>query len=128
MAYQAIDFPSLKLRHGFRVETSSPINVIGNFAREYRIQRYSQAKNVFIFPARNLTWTDWQVLKTFFEQVGWERDSFRFTRPDNGEVVTARLLNIPSVEIVTLKSDNTPGIVSVSEIQLTQLLNEPTVG
>ena len=54
MAYQNVNFPTMKLLQGFRVETQTPTVVVSNYGREYRINRFTQEKNVFTFPSRNL--------------------------------------------------------------------------
>jgi len=124
MAYQNVNFPAMKLLQGFRVETQTPTVVVSNYGREYRINRFTQEKNVFTFPSRNLRYADWITIYNFLDSVGWQRDSFNLVRPDNGQSVKVRLVMPPSMEIVALSSTNTPTMVLVSDIQLMQVFNE----
>ena len=50
MAYQNIDFPELKLFHGYVNVRTRPTTIVSNFAKEYRISRYSNTKRI---------WTGW---------------------------------------------------------------------
>lgn len=124
MAYQNINFPTMKLRHGFTVEVEAPTVVLGNYAKEYRINRFANEKLRFNFPGRNLTFADWTTIYNFLDGVGWMRDSFNLVRPDTGATVKVRLATIPSMQVVALTATNTPQIVSVSDIQLVQVFNE----
>lgn len=124
MAYQNINFPTMKLVQGFRVETMAPTVVISNYAKEYRINRNANEKNMFTFTGRNLRFADWTTIYNFLDGVGWIRDSFNLIRPDTGVSVKVRLMSPPSMEIVALTSTNTPSIVAVSDIQFVQVFNE----
>ena len=124
MAYQNVNFPTMKLLQGFRVETQTPTVVVSNYGREYRINRFTQEKNVFTFPSRNLRYADWITIYNFLDSVGWQRDSFNLVRPDTGQSVKVRLVMPPSMEIVALSANNTPTMVLVSDIQLMQVFNE----
>ena len=124
MAYQNVNFPTMKLLQGFRVETQAPTVVVSNYGREYRINRFTQEKNVFTFPSRNLRYADWITIYNFLDGVGWQRDSFNLIRPDTGQSVKVRLVMPPSMEIVALSSTNAPTMVLVSDIQLMQVFNE----
>lgn len=124
MAYQNINFPTLKLVHGFITETDLPVKVLSNFAKEYRISRFSTPKKTFKFQSRNLTYADWSTIESFLNTVKWETDSFNFTIPGTATTVKVRLDGIPEVQIVALNSNGTPKIVSVSDIKLIQVFNE----
>jgi hypothetical protein len=124
MAYQNISFPTIKLVHGFTVETESPTVVVTNFAKEYRIKRFSQEKQKYIFPGRNLAYADWLTIKSFFDTVGWQRDSFNLTIPGGVLVTKVRLDSLPTVTFVALNNSNVPTMVSISDIILKQVFNE----
>lgn len=124
MAYQNINFPTMKLVQGFRVETQAPTVIVSNYAKEYRINRFANEKNVFTFASRNLQFSDWTTIYSFLDGVGWQRDSFNLVRPDTGVSIKVRLAEIPSMEVVALTSTNTPSIVAISDIQLVQVFNE----
>ena len=124
MAYQNISFPTLKLLHGFSIDTNSPTTVVTNFAKEYRIKRFASEKRTFKFPGRNISYTDWNTLKAFFDLVGWQRDSFNLTIPGTGTTVKVRLDSTPSVQYIALNQSNVPTIVSISDISLIEVFNE----
>lgn len=124
MAYQNITFPTLKLVHNLVIERERPTTIISNFAKEYRISRFANTKATYIFPSRNLTLSDWTTIRTFFETVGWERDSFNFTIPGTATVIKVRLSGNPSATVVALDSSNVASMVNVSEIRLKQVFNE----
>ena len=124
MAYQNISFPTMKLVHGFSIETDYPVSVVSNFAKEYRISRYTNAKNYFRFQARNLTAADWSTIASFISTVNGTKDSFNFTVPGTSTTVKVRLDKVPDVQYVALNSDGTPKIVAISEIKLIQVFNE----
>lgn len=124
MAYQNISFPTLKLLHGFTIETDSPVTVVTNFAKEYRIKRHDGNKRTFVFQSRNLSYTDWTTLKTFLDNVGWQRDSFNLTIPGTVSVVKVRLDATPSVSYVALNNSNQPTMVNISDIKLKEVFNE----
>ena len=126
MAYQNILFPALKLIHDMVVIRERPTSVISNFAKEYRISRYSATKSTYVFPARNLTTADWITIRTFLETVGYERDSFNLDIPGDGVTTTVkvRLDGIPQVSYVALTNLNVVSMVNVSEIRLKQVFNE----
>lgn len=124
MAYQNISFPALKLLHGFTQEVEAPTTIVTNFAKEYRINRYSSPKMKFVFASRNMATADVDTLLAFFNTVGWQRDSFNFTNPNTNVVYKVRLDNIPSAQVIALNSDNTPKIFQVSDIILKQVFNE----
>jgi hypothetical protein len=124
MAYQNISFPAMKLLHGFTQEVEAPTTIVTNFAKEYRINRYSAPKFKFVFASRNMATADVDILLAFFDTVGWQRDSFNFTNPNTSVVYKVRLDNIPSAQVVALNSNNSPKIFQVSDIILKQVFNE----
>jgi hypothetical protein len=124
MAYQNINFPTLKLIHGFRTSYNLPTTVVSNFAKEYRITRYANSKRTFTFPGRNLKWADWQVLSTFFNTVTWQTDSFNLVIPDGSGTARVRLASFPTVDIVATDSSNSPIMVFISDIVLIEVFNE----
>lgn len=124
MAYQNISFPTLKLVHGFSIDTESSTTIVTNFAKEYRIRRYASEKQKYVFQGRNLSYTDWSTIKTFLDTVGWQRDSFNLTIPGTATTVKVRLDSLPSVQYLALNSSNVPTMVSVSDIILKQVFNE----
>jgi hypothetical protein len=124
MAYQNINFPTLKLIHDFQEEKLAPTTVVSNFAKEYRINRFTSPRRVFTFPARNMTYADWTVINNFVISVGFSRDSFNFTHPITGNVIKVRFDSIPSASIVSLNSNNAPVIVNASDIVLIEVFNE----
>lgn len=123
MAYQNINFPTMKLIHGFTTERIAPTTIVSNFAKEYRINRFSTPKLRFTFPERNLTFADWVTLRDFMAQVKFKRDSFNFT-PLGGFPIKVRFDDIPVVSVVALNANGTVKIVGVSEFSLIQVLNE----
>jgi hypothetical protein len=124
MAHQNISFPIIKLIHGFTIETDSPAVVVSNFAKEYRFRRYANEKQKYTFPGRNMTYTDWVVVKAFFDSVGWKKDSFNLTVPGTSVTNTVRLDSLPSITYIALDGNNQPTIVQVSDIVLKQVFNE----
>lgn len=124
MAYQNVNFPTLKLIHGFREERDAPVTVISNFAKEYRISRFSQSKARFIFPGRTLRAADWTTIKSFLDGVKWKTDSFNLIHPTTGVSIKVRLDSIPSMEITSLNSSNQPVTVAITDIALVQVFNE----
>lgn len=123
MAYQDIDFPVLALLDGFEEQREKPTTIVGNYTREYRLNRYANAKRTFVYPGRKIRESTWQALVTFLETVGYERDSFNFTTP-RGETVVVRFDGIPSASIATLTSANAPSTVEVSNIVLKEVFGE----
>lgn len=124
MAYQNITFPTLKLVHNLVVERERPTTIISNFSKEYRISRFANTKATYIFPARNLTITDWTIIRNFFETIGWERDSFNFLIPGTSTTIKVRLSGNPSATAVAFDTSNVASMVNVSEIRLKQVFNE----
>lgn len=114
----------MKLVHGFSVDTDYPVKVISNYAKEYRISRFSNSKKTYKFQPRNLAYADWLTLSSFITTVNGEKDSFNFTIPGTSTVVKVRFESIPSITFTALKSDGTPSIVGISEIKLIQVFNE----
>lgn len=124
MAYQAINFPAMKLIHGLVTERIAPVTIVSNFAKEYRVNRFSTSKQRFVFAARNMRWSDWQTLQSFFITVKWETDSFNYVNPVDGTTYKVRLSGAPSTQIIALSSSNLPTIVNVGEFALVQVFNE----
>lgn len=124
MAYQNINFPTLRLKHDFLEENIAPVTVISNFSAEYRISRYSSPKRRFTFPARNILASDWATLSTFMTTVGYQRDSFDFTHPFSGTVIKVRFDSIPDARTVTIGANGAPTIIAISDINLIEVFNE----
>jgi hypothetical protein len=124
MAYQNITFPTIGLIHGWRIVPDMPTTVVGNYSSEYRINRFANEKNTFIYPARNIRWSDWLALYAFSKTVGWRRDSFKFVRPDNGTTVVVCLVKPITADIVSLDSSNNPTVAAISDIVLIEVFNE----
>lgn len=124
MAYQNINFPTIKLKHGFQENNLAPVIKLSNFAKEYRIQKYTTQKRYFTFPARNMTMTDWTTIYNFLVTVKFETDSFNLIHPFTGNSIKVRLDGIPSTSIIAMNSSNQPIIVSVSDINLIEVFNE----
>lgn len=124
MAYQNITFPAMKLVHGFVEEFETPVNVVSNFNREYRINRYSMPKGKFVYQARNMKYSDWLVLQTFFTTVKYQKDSFNFVHPLTNTVYKVRLASAPTIQVVALDTNKVPTIVTVSDIVLLQVFGE----
>ena len=124
MAYQNINFPTLKLVHGFIEEFETPVNVISNFNREYRINRYSTPKAKFTYQARNMKYADWLTLQTFFGTVKYQKDSFNFVHPLTNVVYKVRLASAPTIQVVALDANKVPTIVTVTDIVLLQVFGE----
>lgn len=124
MAYQNINFPTIKLLHDFSEEAIAPTTVISNFAKEYRINRFSSSKRRFTIPSRNITYTDWGTLSTFMSTVGYQRDSFNLIHPFTGTSIKVRFDNIPSVRIISMSATNVPKIVAITDIILIEVFNE----
>lgn len=124
MAYQNINFPSIKLLHDFSEEAVAPTTIISNFAKEYRINRFSSPKRRFTIPSRNITATDWDTLATFMTNVGYQRDSFNLIHPFSGTSIKVRFENIPTMTVISLFANNTRNIVAISDIILIEVFNE----
>ena len=124
MAYQNINFPTLKLKHDFRETEDAPTTIVSNFAKEYRINRFSTAKRTFTFPARNMKYADWQTIRTFLDTVDWMKDSFNLVHPFTGATIKVRFAQFPSYRVVGLTSANQPSIVEMSDIVLLEVFNE----
>lgn len=124
MAYQNINFPTLKLKHDFRESQEAPTTIVSNFAKEYRINRFSTAKRTFTFPARNMKYADWQTIATFMDTVDWSKDSFNLIHPFTAASIKVRFGSYPSYRVVALNSSNQPTIVEVSDITLIEVFNE----
>jgi hypothetical protein len=124
MAYQNINFPTIKLLHDFKDEVIRPVTIVSNFAKEYRIARYSAARRKFTFPERNITFADYGTLFTFIQTVGFQRDSFNFINPFNSISEKVRFDNIPVFTVVALTASNARRIMNVSEFSLITVFNE----
>lgn len=104
MAFQAVKFPNLKLKHGNVKEIIDPITVTGNGAREVRRKQNRWDRYSWTIPSRQLTDTDKLALLKFFRQVQSGLDSFLYQDPDfpefNGHKLQSRsgstwYLNVP---------------------------------
>lgn len=127
MAYQNVNFPIIKLAHGFRISYNLPTTVVTNFAKEYRITRYANSKRTFTFPGRNIRYSDWQQILTFFNSITWQTDSFNFLILDGSETVKVRLASFPTVDYVGftgVSNMNVPTMVFISDIVLIEVFNE----
>ena len=131
MAYQNINFPTLKLIHDFRTEAILPTTIVSNFAKVYRINRYASGRSRYTFPARNLTAADWTTLYNFINAVGFKRDSFNFVIPafftlgaSSNVTVKARFDSIPESTAIAFNANGTPKMYSISEFSLITVLNE----
>lgn len=124
MAYQNINFPEIKLIHGLNVASERPVTVVSNFAKEYRINRYSQGKLYFTFPSRNMRYSDFLVLASFADTVKDTTDSFNFISPLSGTTYKVRFVERPTMTVVAMNTLNQPIIVLASEIKLKQVFNE----
>jgi hypothetical protein len=124
MAYQSsTTFPNLALLHDFKVSTQLPTTITSNYASEYRIDRYANEKNTFLWPSRVVKYSTYSTLYTFFTGVGWMRDSFNFVRPDTGASVVVRLSKPISMQVMALNPDNTPSLCTISDIELVQVFS-----
>lgn len=124
MAYQNINFPTMKLIHGFTTERIAPTTIVSNFAKEYRINRFSTPKLRFTFPERNLSAADWATLQNFMTTVAYQRDSFNFTPPGAPAAYKVRFDTIPVATVAALNANNTAKIITISEFSLIQVFNE----
>jgi len=85
MAYSGQAFPALQYGNRFnqtKVSVSWPVAVAANSGFEYRTLRFGYPRMSWTIPARNLTWADKQTLLTFWNQMGGQLQSFRFTHPE----------------------------------------------
>lgn len=80
MAYQNINFPTLRLVHGLKKEIGQSTKIISNGNTEYRLSK-SQARRRWTFPARALTLADRNTLIGFMKSVDFALDSFNFYCP-----------------------------------------------
>lgn len=124
MAYQNINFPTLKLKHDFRESQEAPTTIVTNFAKEYRINRFSAPKRTFSFPARNIKYADWLTIAAFMDTVDWMKDSFNLIHPFTGASIKVRFLTYPSYRVVALNSSSQPTVVEMSDIELIEVFNE----
>ncbi|MDE1828581.1 MAG: DUF2460 domain-containing protein [Candidatus Micrarchaeota archaeon] len=86
MAYSGQAFPALQYGNRFnqtKVGVSWPVAVAANSGFEYRTLRFGYPRMSWTIPARNLTWADKQTLLAFWNQMGGQLQSFRFTDPEN---------------------------------------------
>jgi hypothetical protein len=124
VAYQNINFPTLKLIHGFKITPTLPTTVVSNFAKEYRITRYSTMKRTFTFPSRNIRYSDWLTIQSFLNSVTWQTDSFNLIIPTDGTTVKVRLSSFPEMQVVALDASNNPTVVQIGDITLIEVFNE----
>ena len=80
MAYQNINFPTLKLVHGLKKEVGQSTKIISNGNTEYRLSK-SQARRRWTFPSRALVLADRTAIITFMKSVNFALDSFNFYCP-----------------------------------------------
>lgn len=104
MAFQAIKFPNLKLKHGNIKETIDPITITGNGTREVRRKQNRWDRYSWTIPSRQLIESDKLALIKFFRQVESGLTSFLYQDPDfpefNGHTLQNRsgstwYLNVP---------------------------------
>jgi hypothetical protein len=125
MAYVNVNFPTPKLIHGIKRETSAPVEVVTNFNVEYRLKRYANERYRWTIPARYMRQADIDTIVTFFTAVNWMKDSFNFTDPLDGTEYVVRL-DQPNFSYVygALDSNNKPIVSQLSDIILISVLNE----
>jgi hypothetical protein len=125
MAYQNLNFPTPKLVHGIKRETISPVEVVSNHNKEYRLKRYALERYRWTIPSRYMKQADITTIANFFSSVSWMQDSFNFTDPLNGTSYHVRL-DQPNFNIVygALDVNNVPVVSQISDIILISVLNE----
>ena len=99
MAYQNINFPTLKLVHGLKKEVGQSTKIISNGNTEYRLSK-SQARRRWSFPARALTKADRDTLSTFMLSVSYALDSFNFYCPIEKVTYKVRFDSSASTSVV----------------------------
>lgn len=81
MAYQAVVFPELKLKHGITKEAVDPVSITGNGAREIRRRLNRFDRYVWTIPGRSLLEADKDAVYKFLRGVSMGKDSFLYRDP-----------------------------------------------
>ena len=80
MAYQNVNFPTLKLVHGLKKEIGQSTKIISNGNTEYRLSKTNPRRR-WTFPSRALTLADRNSIISFAQSVNFALDSFNFYCP-----------------------------------------------
>ncbi len=94
MAYSGQAFPALQYGNRFnqtKVGVSWSVAVAANSGFEYRTLRFGYPRMSWTIPARNLTWADKQTLLAFWNQMGGQLQSFRFTDHESNALTAYNL-------------------------------------
>lgn len=133
MAFLAVKFPTLRLKHGNVKEIIDPITVTGNGVREVRRRQNRWDRYSYNIPSRNLYQADKEALVKFYRQVQGGLTSFLYQDPDfpefNGHTLQNRSTNTWYLNIPY--DISTPGSHPILNPQLTELvfkLNNVPIG
>jgi hypothetical protein len=124
MAYQNINFPTIKLVHGLRKEIGQSTKIISNGNTEYRLSKSSPRRR-WTFSARAMTKTDRDAIILFARNVNFALDSFNFYCPIEKTTYKVRFDSSSLSSVVeTMDVNGNVTSVTMGDIVLVEVIGE----
>ena len=124
MAYQNINFPTLKLIHGLKKEIGQTTKIITNGNTEYRVSK-SNPRRRWTFQARTLLKADRDAIIAFAQSVDFALDSFNFYCPIEKITYKVRFDSSSLSSMVeTMDVNGNVTSVTMGDIVLVEVLGE----
>jgi hypothetical protein len=98
MAFDNVSFPTIKLIHGVQKDVINPIGIVSNGNSEFRIQKASQERYRWVYPARLMLQEDKVELYKFWKQRDRGLNSFKYQDPEYPNFVDAPLEHMTGLQ------------------------------